>query len=52
MVPLLLWSAFVVWVVLADEDFLDTLGEFVEDLLDTLGDIDFRRQGDVKLDNL
>lgn len=37
---------------LADEDFLDTLGEFVEDLLDTLGDTDFRRQGDVRLDNL
>ena len=52
MVPLLLWSAFVVWVVLADEDFRDTLGEFVEDLLDTLGDIDFLRHGDVRLDNL
>jgi len=35
-----------------DEDFLDTLGEFTDSLLDTLGDIDFLRHGDVRLDNL
>ena len=32
---------------LADEDFLDTDGEFVEDRRDTLGDMEFRRHGEV-----
>ena len=36
---------------LADEDFLDTDGEFVEDLRDTLGDIEFLRHGEVREDN-
>merc|ERR1719410_1146031 len=51
-VSLFFFSTLNVCVVLVDEDFLDTLGEFTDSLLDTLGDIDFRRQGDVRLDNL
>ena len=35
-----------------EEDFLDTLGEFTDSLLDTLGEIDFLRQGEVRLDSL
>ena len=37
--------------VLKEEDFRDTLGEFVEDRRDTLGDDDFRRQAAVMLES-
>ena len=37
--------------VLAEDPFLDTDGEFVEDLRDTLGDMEFRRHGEVRDDN-
>merc|ERR1719195_1767620 len=51
MVSLLRRSTFWVWVVLVLEDFLLALGELTDSRRDTLGDIDLRRHGEVRLES-